>query len=208
VRRILALGVACLLIGLMIWLALGNEPTAEGPAAVPMGEIVSQVLPGPDGEPEVWTLRKREGVGTTPHQTNLPEPSPRERPPDRSTESARTLNGLALEAWKHGDIEAALDYFDAAVERDPEDWVPRADYGRLLVMMTSYAEAGPHLERAAELNPSNPRVWLDLLSYYERTLQIGLAVEARRRAGELAGGRVIEQDRSGLWRLEDDSIFP
>jgi Flp pilus assembly protein TadD len=133
---------------------------------------------------------------------------PRETKEDENTESARTLNAIALESWKHGDILAALDYFQEAVEQDPDDWLPRADYGRLLVMMTNYAEAGPHLTRAAELRPEDPRVWLDLLSYYERSLQIELAIEARQRATELAGSRAIEQDQSGLWKLDGDSIFP
>jgi len=183
-----------------------ERPPSEGPAEVPLGETVRQTLPGPDGEPEVWTLTKREG--TLVADPELPTPSPRETAPGEHTESARTLDAQALEAWKHGEIFEAIDYFEAAIERDPDDWLPRANYGRLLVMMTNYAEAGPHLERAAELNPDDPRVWLDLLSYYERSLKLEQALEARARAQELAGGRAIEQDRSGLWRLEDDSIFP
>ena len=207
--RVIACVVGLLLIGAGWWWLQREAAPLEGPAVVPMGSTTRQVLPGPDGEPEVWTLRKREGgAADTADARELPAPSPRETAPDERTESARTLNAQALEAWKHGDVRAALRHFQAAVEEDPEDWVPRADYGRLLVMMTNYAEAGPHLERAAELRPDEPRVWLDLLSYYERSLQIELALDARQRATELAGTRAIEQDRSGLWRLEDDSIFP
>jgi tetratricopeptide (TPR) repeat protein len=126
----------------------------------------------------------------------------------QSVPPARALNSKALEAWKHGDILAALDYFKAAVAADPEDWMPRADYGRLLVLMTNYVEAGPHLTRAVELDPENPRIWLDLYSYYQRTLQLELALNARKRADELAGGDTIDQHRTGLWTFEDDSIFP
>lgn len=121
---------------------------------------------------------------------------------------ARQLNTKALTAWKHGDILAARDYFEAAVASNPEDWLPRADYGRLLVLMTNYDEAGPQLTRAAALDPENPRIWLDLYSYYQRTLQLDLALNARKRAHELAGENTIEQHRTGLWKFENDSIFP
>lgn len=126
----------------------------------------------------------------------------------RSVPRARALNTKALSAWKHGDILAALDYFEAAVASDPEDWLPHADYGRLLVLMTNYDEAAPHLMRAAALDPENPRVWLDLYSYYQRTLDLELALEARKRAQELTGQDAIRQHPSGLWTLEADSIFP
>lgn len=126
----------------------------------------------------------------------------------QSEPPARSLNSKALDAWKHGDILNALDYFKAAVASDPEDWMPRADYGRLLVLMTNYDEAGPQLKRAAELDPENPRIWLDLYSYYQRTLQLELALNARKRANELADGETIEQHPTGLWTLETDSIYP
>lgn len=126
----------------------------------------------------------------------------------QSEPPARALNAKALSAWKHGDILTALDLFEAAVTSDPDDWLPRADYGRLLVLMTNYDEAGPHLTRAAALDPENPRIWLDLYSYYQRTLQLELALDARKRALELAGGDTIEQHSSGLWTLDADSIFP
>jgi predicted Zn-dependent protease len=203
-RALLGLAAGALLVALALFL---REPApVEGPVDIPLGETVRQVMPGPDGEPEVWTLSKREGSIEPP--AVLPAPEPRETPPDDRTDSARALDAQALEAWKHGDILSAIEYFEAAVEQDPDDWLPRADYGRLLVMMTNYAEAGPQLERAAELNPDDPRVWLDLHSYYERTLKLEQSLEARARAEELAAGRAIVQDRSGLWRLEDDSIFP
>jgi hypothetical protein len=199
-----------LLIAAAFWWSGGDgaEPMIEGPAPIPIGETVSQVLPGPDGEPEVWTVTRRETDDAIPGAKELPEPAPRATPPDERTESARTRNAQALEAWKHGELHQALAYFEDAVAQDPDDWLPRANYGRLLVMMTDYGTAAPHLVRAAELEPDNARVWLDLFSYFERTLQIERALEARERATELAGGRAIVQDQSGLWRLEDDSIFP
>ena len=167
-----------------------------------------QILPGPDGEPEVWTLSRREAPREQIAAELLPGAAPRAAPPDERTESARSLHGQAMEAWKTGELQEALALFEAAVAADPDDWLPRADYGRLLVMMTDYQAAGPHLERAAELRPDSARVWLDLYSYYQRSLQLERGFHALERARELAGGRNIVQDETGLWKLEGDSIYP
>jgi hypothetical protein len=51
-------------------------------------------------------------------------------------------------------------------------------------------------------------VWIDLISFYERNQLFERASYARRRAQELAGGQAIVQDETGLWRLENESIFP
>ena len=42
-----------------------------------------------------------------------------------------------------------------AIELDPDDPLPRTQYGRLKVLATEYNEALPHLERAAAL-PAAP----------------------------------------------------
>ena len=78
----------------------------------------------------------------------------------------------------------------------------------MLLMMTSLRDAGPQLNKAAQLNPKSAQVWLDLVSYYQRTLQLEKAYSSRRRAVALAGDKAIEQDRSGLWRLAGSSIHP
>jgi len=205
--RLAVVAFAAISVGAAWWWQREPAPTV-GPGVVPLGETRRQILPGPEGEePEVWTLRKREGSREELVVDALPEPAPRELPPDGATDSARAFNAQGLEAWKHGDIRAAMDHFENAVAADPDDWVPRSEYSRLLVMMTAYEKARPHLERAAELNPDSPRVWLDLYSYYQRTLQIERALNARQRAEELAGGRAIEQDETGLWRVEGESIL-
>jgi Flp pilus assembly protein TadD len=73
----------------------------------------------------------------------------------------------------------------------------------------AYGDALPHLERAAELRPDDPQVWLDLATYYERKLIFEQSWEARRRAESLAAGRSISQDeRSGFWVVEGESIYP
>lgn len=207
-KRVAVIALLSLAVIACCWWLLREPPPSDGPAPIPSGETSRQLLPGPDGEPEVWTLTRREADRETLADELLPAPDPRAEPPRESGDSARALHGQALEAWKTGQLRESIDFFEAAVAADPDDWVPRADYGRLLVMMTDYRSAGPQLERAAELNPESARIWVDLYSYYQRSLQLERAFHARERAEELAGDQQIVQDETGLWRLEDDSIFP
>ncbi|MBW2716863.1 MAG: tetratricopeptide repeat protein, partial [Deltaproteobacteria bacterium] len=137
-----------------------------------------------------------------------PGPAPRDSAPGPHTDSASVHNARALESWKYGDLRRALDLFEAAIDADPDDWVPRSDYGRLLVLMTDYEKAKTHLERASELAPDSPRVWIDLVTFYERNLLFERAGYARERAEKLTGGQEIVRDETGLWRLESDPIFP
>ena len=62
--------------------------------------------------------------------------------------------------------------------------------------------------RNGELNPDDPQVWVDLFSYYQRNILLERANYARQRAVALAGDRSLVHDETGLWRLEDKSIFP
>ena len=206
--RVAAIALISLAIVAGIWWGLRERPPTVGPAPLATGETARQVLPGPDGEEEVWTLTRREAPREELVAELLPAADPPEERPTGTSDSARALHGQALEAWKTGQLRESLDFFEATVAADPDDWVPRADYGRLLVMMTDYRAAGPQLERAAELNPESARIWLDLHSFYQRSMQFERAAHARARAEELAGDRPIVQDETGLWRLEDDSIFP
>ena len=156
---------------------------------------------------ETWKLEKktttREEAMANPCRCPSPIPAGADHEPD---ESARALDGLALEAWKHGDLEKAVALFEQAVAADPDDRVPRSHLGRLLTLMTDYDAARPHLERAAALAPDDPQVWLDLQSFYERTQLLdcaGRRGEARRRAGrrprDHAGrdGPVPDRGRTG-----------
>ena len=138
----------------------------------------------------------------------LPRRAPRDTAPGPHTDSARALDARALEAWKHGELEEALNLFAAAVEADPDDAIPRSNYGRLLLLMTANEQSFAQLERAAELTPDDPRVWVDLLSYYERNILLERASYARQRARELADPPGLVRDETGLWRLEGESIFP
>lgn len=191
------------------WWALREPPPSVGAANVPLGETRRQVLEGPDGEPEVWTITKRKAAREEMFDGVIPEPAPRETPPDEGTDSARALDARGLEAWKAGELREAMDLFEAAIAADPDDWVPHANYGRLRMLMTDLKGARPLLLRAAELAPDSPRVWLDLVSMYERSLVFGAAAEARQRAEETARGRAIVQDEfTGLWIVEGDPVVP
>ncbi len=204
-------GSVLIALGCVIWWGLrGPEPAppSSGAAPVPMDETVEQVLPGADGEPEVWTLRKRKVDRDDFAEQALPSPIPIVEPQPEFDDSARALEARALESWKTGDIESAMTFFQAAIKADPNDPASRLSYGRLLVLMTAYDEAWPQLERAAQLDPENPQVWVELMSFYERNQLFERAQYARDRAEDAAGGRAIVRDESGLWVLEGNSVFP
>ncbi len=160
------------------------------------------------GEVETWKLEKKattreESLG----KQQLPEPDPAGKDHTRN-ESARALDGLALEAWKQSDVQKALGLLEQAVAADPDDRVPRSHLGRLLTLASDFGAARPHLERAAALAPEDPQVWLDLQSLYERSQLLDLSWEARARAEALAGGRAITQDELGLYQIEGSSWLP
>jgi hypothetical protein len=159
------------------------------------------------GEDEVWTVTKLDGRLDVDTDRGLPEvdPNPSDHVPD---ESSRALSAMGLEAWRAGEVVEAMDSLSAAIDADPDDPLPRTQYGRLLALSMSYNDALVHLERAAELNPDDPQVWLDLLTVHEKSLDLDLAWEARRRAETLAEGREIRQAEMGFWVLGDQSIYP
>jgi len=194
--------------GLVAFLVYPREGRKLAPKPVPMGKTVTQMLPGPDGKPEAWKITKQEVPREKLPDLVLPKPAPRTRPPDERTESARALEGQALESWKHGDIAAALGTFEAAVKADPDDPEVRTRYGRLLTLMTDYDKAYPQLERAAQLKPEDPQVWLDLVTIYEKNVLLERAGYARKKAEALAPGAKIMQDENGFYFLEGGKLFP
>jgi len=211
-RRALALALASTLVALalVVWLARPRGPrvVAEGDA-LPFGERVEiHFRDAQTGQTETWKLEKKE---TSREEAVRPIRLP---PPDRAAadhpplESARALDGLALEQWKGGDVAKALDLLQQAVAADPDDRVPRSHLGRLLTLSTDYAGALPHLERAAALAPDDPQVWLDLESLYERSQQLEGSLAARAKAQALARGRPITQDWAGLWKIDGSEDVP
>jgi Flp pilus assembly protein TadD len=199
-----------LLAGGAWWLHTQRGPlVVEEGTPLPLGKPVEmRFRDEKTGESETWKLEKKtttreESLGNQ----KLPEPDPNAAKHEPS-ESARALAGLGLEAWKQSDLQQALSYFEQAVAADPDDRVPRSHYGRLLTLATDYAAARPQLERAAELAPEDPQVWLDLQSLYERTQLLDLGWAARAKAEELAGGRAITQDELGLYQIEGSTWLP
>jgi tetratricopeptide (TPR) repeat protein len=193
---------------------LRGEPPAPRVAGLdeplPMDEAVELRWTDEEtGEEDVWKVVKR---ATDPEDRApgpaLPEPDPNvgNHEPE---ESARTLHAMGLESWKRGEIPEAMEQLREAIELDPEDPLPRTQYGRLKVLATEYNEALPHLERAAALQPTDPQVWLDLATLYEKALVLDRSWEARQRAEELVGDAAIVQDEtSGFWVVEGTSIYP
>ena len=207
-RSGLILALACVL-ALAAFAFYWSREKGLAPEPVPLGKTVTQQLPGPDGKPETWTLTKQEVPREKLQDLVLPQPSPRQAPPSESArESARGLEGQALESWKHGDIAEALVKFEAALEVDPDDSEVRTQYGRLLTLMTDYERAIPQLERAAQLKPEDAQVWLDLLTLYEKNVLLERAGYARAKAEALAPGAKITQDENGFYFLDGGTLFP
>jgi len=196
------------------WWFLRSEPSPPLVAGLekplPMDEAVELRWTDEEtGEEEVWKVTKRATAPEDrPSGPALPEPDPNagNHEPD---ESARTLLAMGLESWKRGEIREAMSQLEDAIEVDPDDPLPRTQFGRLKMLAMQYKEALPHLQRAAALQPFDPQAWLDLATLYEKALALEGAWEARRRAEELVGDGVIYQDEtSGWWLIEGTSIHP
>ncbi|MFQ5946962.1 MAG: tetratricopeptide repeat protein [Anaerolineae bacterium] len=206
-RRSVALLIAVPVFAVGGFLVSSRDEILHEPELVPAGETVTQTYRDEEGEPQTWKVSKQYIPREELPERVLPSPKPRTALPGQSTESARAVNSWALDAWRTGDILRALELFEVAVDEDPDDPVPHSNYGRLLTLMTAYEKALPHLERAAELTPDDPQVWLDLSTLYERAILLERAFYARQRAEELAEGQKIVRDGRGFWVLEGE-VFP
>jgi predicted Zn-dependent protease len=210
-RRALAITLTLVLgaLAAIVWLDRSRGPrvVAEG-APLPLGEKVEMRFQNEDGGSETWKLEKKETTreeAVAPVQMPEPDPAASAHEP---VESARALDGQALETWKHGDIAKAQELLEQSVAADPGDRVPRSHLGRLLTLMADYQGAQPHLDRAAALAPGDPQVWLDLATLYERRQRLEASFEAKARAEKLAGGRVITRDSSDFWTVEGSEAIP
>jgi Flp pilus assembly protein TadD len=210
---IAAATVVVILAGAVWWTRRGPDgpSVVEPDAPLPFDRKVEMRFQDEEnGAEEIWVFEKRHtnrDESLARDARRLPEADP--AAPDRSAdESARALDGMGREAWRGGDVEGALDLLEQAVDADPDDWVPRASYGRLLTLAQDFPRAREQLERAAELAPDDPQRWLDLQSLYERQLDLELSFAARRRAEQLAPDAVIEKDWAGQYVIEGGETIP
>ena len=123
------------------------------------------------------------------------------------TANASALNDAAMNAWRTGDIPGAMDLFEQAIDRFPDDPAPHANYGRLLTLMLSYEKALPLLERARDLRPGDAQSWLDLATLYERVQRLELSWEAQAEARKLVGDAAITRDEQGRFIVEGSPIW-
>ncbi len=182
--------------GAMVALLLMRDH-APGPE-----EAEAQHIVDADGVSETWQVRKKELPADERAGRVLPQPDPSTQRSGTSNDDALLLNDRALQAAETGDIRGALELFEAAVSGAPSVAPPYTNYGRLLTQMAAYEEALPLLERAAQLEPEDPQVWLNLQTLYERAVQLERAYYARKQAEALAPGWRIVRDAKGFYTLE------
>ena len=83
-------------------------------------------------------------------------PTPAPAAPARTPEPVTSfdLDRAGIAAYRQQDFASALERFEQAVRKNPDDPGARNDLGQVLVRLGRAAEAVPHLVRATELNPS------------------------------------------------------
>jgi len=212
-KKVVTLLFAILLVGFGLYQLASDEEPSEGREPIgkplPIDKTVERkVVDEKINEVVISKLTKKQEAQEDLPDRELPAPRPREPKASAETESAWVLDAMALDSWKRGDIAGAMELFEEALKADPDDARAHSDYGYLLTLMAAYRKAYAHYERAAELEPDDPAVWLDLKTLYERDKKLERASEAGRRAEELAGGQEIVQDEHGFYRLKGYSAIP
>lgn len=186
----LVLGSAGLAVIAAAWIAFSfgpaPAPEPETPAVEPSGDSTA-AAPAPANEPEAAAA---------------PDAAAAE-PPDGGTD----LNRRAMNAWRTGDIKAAMALFEQAIAASPDDPAPHSQYGRLLTLMVSYDRAIPLLERARDLAPGDAQAWLDLATAYERAQRFDDAWAARAEAARLVGAGAITRDEQGRFVVAGTSLW-
>ena len=112
-----------------------------------------------------------------------------------------------MNAWRGGDIVAAMTLFERAIDAGPDDPEPHANYGRLLTLMTSYEKALPLLERARDLRPEDAQAWLDLATLYGRVQLLDRSWAAQDEAARIVGRDAITRDEQGRFIVEGTSLW-
>jgi tetratricopeptide (TPR) repeat protein len=83
-------------------------------------------------------------------------------------ENPYALYWLGSEAAQHGQLEKAEDLLGRSLARNPESWRTRNAVCFLRLRQDRLVEAEPRCKEAIELNPLNPRAWVNLASVYVR----------------------------------------
>lgn len=121
--------------------------------------------------------------------------------------SGSVLNEQAINAWHSGDILNAMTLFEQAIDADPDNPEPHANYGRLLTLMVSYEKALPLLERARDLQPGNAQAWLDLATIHERRQRLEKSWAARAEAEKIVGTESITRDEQGRFVVAGNTLW-
>lgn len=121
--------------------------------------------------------------------------------------SSSVLNEQAINAWRSGDILNAMTLFEQAIDADPDNPEPHANYGRLLTLMVSYEKALPLLERARELRPGDAQAWLDLATLHERRQRLEKSWAARAEAEKIVGTESITRDEQGRFVVAGNTLW-
>lgn len=129
--------------------------------------------------------------------------------PAAGTEPASAADAVRLreEADRliaEGRAPEGIDALRKATEADPSAR-NHGDLGALLQRLTAFDEATRHLQRAAELDPTNADRWIALANAWYLAVNPGEAWKAERRAREAEPGLQLGRDASGLRVRKGDS---
>jgi tetratricopeptide (TPR) repeat protein len=85
---------------------------------------------------------------------------------------APVLLSLARDCQAAGNEAKAIDYFDRAVQRSPEMYVPRKSLVDLLERNSEYEKSEPHIHKLIELKPNDSFLRIDLARNLHRQRKV------------------------------------
>ena len=127
-------------------------------------------------------------VSSTPPPVKAPAPPPvavRAVPPVPEPVTSFDLDRAGAAAYHKGDFAGALERFEQAVDKNPDDPGAQNDLGQTLVRLGRPREALPHFVRATELNPTAWAPRFNLANAYGAMGEWGRAIPEYQKAGEL-----------------------
>lgn len=130
-----------------------------------------------------------------------PSPPVVSPPTPAARAEATALIAAAVQARGAGDLRAAVEDLQAAVERAPSVETHGA-LGALYLEMGVTASADVHLRAAAEGDPTNADRWIALANAYYLKPDPGAAAEALAQARAAAPGLRVSRDANG-WLVRE-----